>query len=45
MEDIVESQKLIKSHLTDLIGIRIDCYFMKTERYLYDFFESNFKKS
>lgn len=42
-EDVVENQKLIKSHLTDLLGIRIDCYFMKTEKYLYDFFESNFK--
>lgn len=36
-EDTTENQKFIKSHLTDLIGIRIDCYFMRTEKFLYDF--------
>lgn len=43
-EDTTENQIFIKSHLTDLIGIRIDCYFMRTEKFLYDFFERNFNE-
>lgn len=37
-EDMSENQKLIKQHLTDLIGVRVDCYFMDLEKVLYDSF-------
>ncbi len=35
-DDMAENQKYIKLHLTDLIGIRINCYYAENEeRYNY----------
>lgn len=39
-DDIAENQRYIKHELTDLIGIRVNCYFEDYEKKLYDFFWS-----
>lgn len=38
-ENKEENKELIKKVLTDLIGIRVNCYFMKNEKILYDEFK------
>lgn len=43
-DNIEENKALIRKELTDLIGVRVNCYFVENEEKLYRFFENHAKE-